>query len=266
MGLLLLALFLFWAARLLLLLAWAARLLLLSGSRRRPSRRQRQPTTSPKRPESLRRGIAPPAPKVVEQQEQKPQTQHQDSLPAAAKPQASKASNCEAKIPLRLPSLNHLRNIREGDRVLNRLRLEAAVSEEKLPIVIGSLRRVSPYVLEELLLTCCSDQGWQIERNFCYSGDGGVDGRVAIAGKEYLIQAKRYKSHINPGHILEFCQAIEREGAAGGFFLHTGKTGPLSKEHLRDVHVILISGQRLVDFILGRRLKIVGVTISVPPD
>jgi len=125
---------------------------------------------------------------------------------------------------------------------------------------------MNPYAFEELLLTCCKDQGWQIQRNFRYSSDGGVDGRVAIAGKLYLVQAKRYTGHIKPEHIRNFHSAIQQEGATGGFFVHTGKTGALSKELLREFGINLISGQRLVDFVLGRRLKIVEITILFPLD
>lgn len=32
------------------------------------------------------------------------------------------------------------------------------------------------------MLTCCHEQGWEIERNFKYKGDGGLDGRVTIGG------------------------------------------------------------------------------------
>ena len=102
---------------------------------------------------------------------------------------------------------------------------------------------MNPYAFEELLLTCCQNQGWKIERNFKYSNDGGLDGRVTIAGRLYLIQAKRYRGHINPKHIRDFYQVIQGEEAHGGFFIHTGKTGELAKELLRDYQISLLSGQ-----------------------
>ena len=114
------------------------------------------------------------------------------------------------------------------------------------------------YAFEELLLTCCQEQGWKIERNFRYTGDGGLDGRVTITGRLYLIQAKRYRGYINPKHILDFYQIIQREKAYGGFFIHSGKTGELAKELLREYGISLLSGQRLVNFVLGQRLKVVG--------
>lgn len=119
---------------------------------------------------------------------------------------------------------------------------------------------------EELLLTCCEEQGWQIQRNFRYSSDGGVDGRVLITGKLYLIQAKRYRGHIKSEHIRDFYKAIQQERAVGGFFIHTGKTGLLSKQLLEEYEITLISGQRLVNFVLGQKLKLVDVTVAIFSD
>lgn len=129
-------------------------------------------------------------------------------------------------------------------------------------MVLGILRRMNPYAFEELVLTCCEEQGWQIQRNFRYSADGGVDGRVVIAGRLYLIQAKRYAGPIKPEHIRDFHKGIYQEKAVGGFFIHSGKTGPLFQELLREYQIKLISGERLVNFVLGRRLKIIGVTVA----
>lgn len=94
--------------------------------------------------------------------------------------------------------------------------------------------------------------------NGFYTGDGGLDGRVTIAGKLYLIQAKRYRGYINPQHIRDFYKVIQREKAYGGFFIHSGKTGELAKELLREYQISLLSSQRLVDFVLGQKLKVVG--------
>lgn len=152
-------------------------------------------------------------------------------------------------------------NIKRGKLVIWQLRSSA--TEIELPMVIAVLRKMNPYAFEELLLTCCQEQGWQIQPNFRYSKDGGVDGRVTIAGKLYVIQAKRYSSYIKPKHIREFYEVIREQGSAGGLFIHTGKTGALSKQLLHESRITLISGQRLVDFVLGRRLKIVGITICV---
>ncbi|WP_052672501.1 restriction endonuclease [Aliterella atlantica] len=128
----------------------------------------------------------------------------------------------------------------------------------QLPEAIAILRKMNPYAFEELLLTCCHERGWEIERNFSYSNDGELDGRVLIAGKLYLIQAKRYRGYINPKHIRDFYKVIRGEEAHGGFFIHSGRTGELSKELLREYQISLLSGQRLINFVLGQKSKFVG--------
>lgn len=170
-----------------------------------------------------------------------------------------KAASQAQKIRLPRNAKKHLANIKYAKYVLQRLR--AMTPEAKLPTVIATLRRISPDVFEELVLTCCKEQGWQIQRNFRYTDDGGIDGRVLILGKLYVIQVKRYGNYIKAQHIQDFLSCIEREKASGGFFMHTGKTGTLSKQLLRDSRKItLVSGQKLVNFILGKQVKIVGIT------
>ncbi len=160
-----------------------------------------------------------------------------------------------ASTRVRLPSSRHQQYIQLADSVLKRLRDRITVVQ--LPEALAILRKMNPYAFEELLLTCCQNQGWKIERNFRYTGDGGLDGRVTIALKLYLIGAKRYRGYINLKHIHDFNQVIQREKAYGGFFIHSGKTGELAKELLREYQISLLSGQRLVNFVLGQRLKII---------
>lgn len=160
----------------------------------------------------------------------------------------------QSSVPARvqIPNTRHQQYIRLAAQVLHQLRS----TEVQLPKAIAILRQMSPYAFEELLLTCCHERGWEIQRNFRYSGDGGLDGRVTIAGKLYLIQAKRYRGYINPQHIVHFYKVVQQEKAAGGFFIHTGKTGELSKQLLREHRISLLSGQKLVNFVLGQRLRV----------
>ncbi|WP_238845406.1 restriction endonuclease [Nostoc edaphicum] len=180
------------------------------------------------------------------------------------------AKNFKKQLPLSKATTRRVRlakklkkqaNIQYASQVLQRLWSKTPIV--KLPVVIATLRRISPYVFEELVLTCCLEQGWQIQRNFRYTGDGGIDGRVLILGKLYVIQVKRYTNHINAEHIKDFLSCIEHERASGGFFVHTGITGQLSKQLIRRSNkIILVSGQKLVNFVLNKQLKIVGITIS----
>ncbi|MBD2512066.1 restriction endonuclease [Nostoc muscorum FACHB-395] len=172
----------------------------------------------------------------------------------------SPARTPRVRLPKKLKK--HLNNIEYASQVLLELRSRTQLA--KLPVVIATLHRISPYVFEELVLTCCFEQGWQIQRNFRYTGDGGIDGRVLILGKLYVIQVKRYADYISPEHIKDFLCCIEGEGASGGFFVHTGITGQLSKQLIRrSDKIILVSGQKLVNFVLGEQLKIIGITIPV---
>jgi restriction system protein len=221
----------------LVLIVWAIALfgsLVFGRKRRRQNRPHEQP---PSPPQKSKQKIASEAPPLAVRPRQ---------VVALKQPPVSSR--------VRLQCKKHQRYIRLAELVLEQLRS----GEVQLPKALAILRKMNPYAFKELLLTCCQEQGWEIERNFRYSNDGGTDGRILIANKLYLIQAKRYKSHINPQHIHHFHQAIREEEAHGGFFIHTGKTGELSKELLQEYRISLLSGQRLVDFVLGRRLKVMG--------
>ncbi|MGP0838167.1 restriction endonuclease [Serratia sp. CY85251] len=113
------------------------------------------------------------------------------------------------------------------------------------------LRKINPYVFEELLLLAFERQGYAIARNASYSGDGGLDGTVFIAGRTYFIQAKRYGKAITPSHIRDFA-ALLQDARCEGFFIHTGRTGQLSRALLQaHPRVHLISGQKLLALLAG---------------
>ncbi len=71
-------------------------------------------------------------------------------------------------------------------------------------------------------------QGLTVVRNASYSGDGGTDGQVIIDDECWLIQAKRYSRAITPTHIRDFDQLLEQRTCCG-FFIHTGRTGHMSR-------------------------------------
>ncbi|MDC9612926.1 restriction endonuclease [Xenorhabdus khoisanae] len=113
------------------------------------------------------------------------------------------------------------------------------------------LRKINPYVFEELLLLAFKKQGFKIQRNKRYSGDGGLDGKVWIEGRCFLIQAKRYSQAINAQHVEEFGKLLNKMECEG-FFIHTGRTGEKSVYQCRcypEIHII--SGQKLLDLLSG---------------
>jgi restriction system protein len=116
------------------------------------------------------------------------------------------------------------------------------------------LRKINPYVFEELLLAF-ERQGLKVERNASYSGDGGLDGKVFINGECWLIQARRYSRAISPGHVREFDALLSRAGQRG-FFIHTGRTGQMSRAVCRtSSRLKIISGQNLLRLLSGISLK-----------
>ena len=136
----------------------------------------------------------------------------------------------------------HKRYIRKAKKVYKKLNSEA-FSEKQ---VISYVRKINPYVFEELVIYAFSLHGYGFERNRRYSGDGGIDGRVFKDGKMYLLQCKRYGKYINPRHVDAFSSVCREEGCEG-FFVHTGRTGKGAKHKaIISGNVSIISGNRLV--------------------
>ncbi len=140
----------------------------------------------------------------------------------------------------------HRRHQATATRVLARLPLLGGDGQR-----LAYLRKINPYVFEELLLLAFERQGYAVIRNTSYSGDGGLDGQVIIGDQKYLIQAKRYGRAITPSHITRF-GALLRHHHCQGFFIHTGRTGQLSRALLQNhPHVHLVSGQKLLALLAG---------------
>lgn len=140
------------------------------------------------------------------------------------------------------PKGRHARYIKRAWRVYRKIQKHEMVDGQ----LIVYLRRINPYVFEELVLIAFSKKGYSIKRNTSYSGDGGVDGQMHKDGKEYYVQCKRYASYIQMNHVQEFAYKCHRDGRAG-FFVHTGRTGPLLKRNPQSYgDVEIISGQRLI--------------------
>lgn len=144
-------------------------------------------------------------------------------------------------------SRRHRRYRKTAQRILMRLP-ELSCDGARL----NYLRKINPYVFEELLLLALEKQGLDVIRNHSYSGDGSVDGQVFIDGKRWLIQVKRYSRSISPQHVREFGELLAREGCCG-FFIHTGRTGHMSRSVCSaSPRLFIISGQWLLDLLAGQ--------------
>ncbi|HCA3195726.1 TPA: restriction endonuclease, partial [Klebsiella pneumoniae] len=85
------------------------------------------------------------------------------------------------------------------------------------PQKLAYLRKINPFVFEEMLLDAFELGGYRVERNKRYTGDGGIDGKVWIDDQLYLIQAKRYTGHVAIAHIKEFNELVKRHQCKGFF-------------------------------------------------
>ncbi len=120
----------------------------------------------------------------------------------------------------------------------------------------GYLRKVDPFVFEEMILTELETRGHKIKRNKRYTGDGGADGAVIINGRHWLIQAKRYSGSVNAADVIAFDLLCRNEGARG-LFVHTGRTTAGSRTtETASGYIRIISGEDLIGFFAGDSLRL----------
>lgn len=138
----------------------------------------------------------------------------------------------------------HRYNRRTGTRVLKKISSFSYDGQR-----INYLRKIDPFVFEELLLDAFKQNGYSIQRNKRYTGDGGIDGIVYNKqGHKFLIQAKRYKNTISSKHVADFSHLIKQRNAYGGFFVHTGRTPKTLFGRYPNVRII--SGSSLINLIM----------------
>jgi restriction system protein len=78
-----------------------------------------------------------------------------------------------------------------------------------------------------------------------------VDGEVVIDGVGFLIQAKRYREAIRPEHVRAFTELCTARRCPG-LFIHTGRTGNMSREAVHSApFVTIISGRTLLALLTG---------------
>lgn len=146
----------------------------------------------------------------------------------------------------------HLYRIRKAKKILTKLH-EIAQTPNSGGMIISYLRKINPFVFEELVLTVIENSNIRVIRNKRYSGDGGIDGIFKLKKGKVLVQCKRYKNYINHLDVAELSQKVKLDKHYLGIFVHTGKTGEKSKQTIKiENNVIFVSGSALVDLILGK--------------
>lgn len=132
----------------------------------------------------------------------------------------------------------HRRNVEASRRVLARL---AQLPDEAR--ALAYLRKIDPYLFEEVTLSILERRGCVVLRSRSYSGDGGFDGAFYWPGSgRCAVQCKRYSSAISPSHARDFGAALR---GRLGLFAHTGRTGEASAEALGSPGVHILSGSDL---------------------
>ena len=143
--------------------------------------------------------------------------------------------------------LKHIDYIRSANKVYRTINNIRNYNEGWL---IAYLRKIDPFVFEELILLAFRKKGYRIKRNKKYTHDGGIDGKVFKGREKYLIQAKRYASYIRPEHVKQFSEVC-RKNRCYGYFIHTGKTGSNLKNEMPE-NIRIISGKKLYELFIEK--------------
>ena len=103
----------------------------------------------------------------------------------------------------------HRRYRATAGRVLNKLNSLPGDGQR-----LTYLRKISPYVFEELLLSAFERQGLTVVRNASYSGDGGLDGRSSSTASTGL-SSQTVQSCCFPAHVEDFDRLLQQSGRRG---------------------------------------------------
>lgn len=146
----------------------------------------------------------------------------------------------------------HLYHIKQARIIVKKLKM---ISKEPGSggKVMNYLRKVNPYVFEELILNVIEDSNILVTRNTRYSGDGGVDGIFKVKKGRVLIQCKRYSHYISHEDVTRLATSVKEDKYYMGIFVHTGKTGQGAREAMKvDQNILFISSSTLIDLVLGK--------------
>ena len=144
-------------------------------------------------------------------------------------------------------NIKHKKNIKTAKKIYKRIN---EITKTNKGWIFTYLRKIDPFVFEELILYSFRQKGYKIKRNKKYTGDGGIDGKVIINNQTYFIQVKRYTDFINPRHVEDFA-ALCKKNNVNGYFIHSGKTGQKSYNiKFQFQNIEIISGNKFYELIL----------------
>jgi restriction system protein len=159
---------------------------------------------------------------------------------------------------------HHLRRIRTSRSLLTKIRTfqgPHAASQ-----TFSYLRKIDPYLFEELVLTALEESGLFVLRNTRYSADGGLDGRILLAwGRSVAVQCKRYSGPVCTGHVTVFRNLVQSAAHSAGLFVHTGQTRPATRSGVDAHNIHFVSGSTLIRLLKFGDLPI-GATLRDPQN
>ncbi len=145
----------------------------------------------------------------------------------------------------------HLYRIKKAKQILAKIK-EIYSDKNNGGKAILYLRKINPYVFEELVLTAIENSNIRVIRNKSYSNDGGVDGVFKLKKGKVIVQSKRYKGYINNKHVEEFSSIVKQKEYVFGVFAHTGRTGDKAKNTVKlEKNMVFISGDLLLKILVG---------------
>lgn len=148
--------------------------------------------------------------------------------------------------------IKHHYRMKKAKQILKKLK-EIAQTPNSNGKLIVYLRKINPFVFEEMILNVIEDSNIHVIRNKRYTGDGGIDGIFKLKAGKVLVQCKRYKSYINNNDVKALCQKVKEGKYHYGIFVHTGKTGDKAKQTLKvENNIVFISGSVLIDLLMGK--------------
>ncbi len=159
---------------------------------------------------------------------------------------------------------HHQKKIEEADTNIKHLRKMFFEDGKSPAFIMYQLKKIEGLIFEEMVLTCLSEAGFRVWRSPSHTNDGGLDGMVFINDVKVLLQSKCWKGYINNQDVEEFSNLILKKSAQFGYFIHTGKTGPMSYSKLNN-NAFFISGEKVLHLILQpKKSDFNGKTFLVP--
>ncbi len=131
--------------------------------------------------------------------------------------------------------------------------LHDELDEQLAEELIESIRKVSPYRFEQLMVRLLERMGYGEGQSVGGSGDGGIDGVMnqdLLGLEKVYVQAKRWENPVGEPEIRNFSGSLQAKGASKGVFVTTSTFSSTARETAR----IISAGNQFIRLIDGDEL------------